>query len=115
MLLGLSVPRSAPTEESARTRPHISAVGAQASAEQYEHLTHFPALFCLVVFFCFMTGVWMVNLLTAQLSCAYHSTFQAADGLGKANDSKDNRVSQQMQTKSTALAVALSGAASLAR
>eukprot|EP00429_Kryptoperidinium_foliaceum_P014543 CAMPEP_0176039152 /NCGR_PEP_ID=MMETSP0120_2-20121206/19407_1 /TAXON_ID=160619 /ORGANISM="Kryptoperidinium foliaceum, Strain CCMP 1326" /LENGTH=1114 /DNA_ID=CAMNT_0017372547 /DNA_START=67 /DNA_END=3411 /DNA_ORIENTATION=- len=47
-----------------------------ASSEQYSHLDHHPMLFALVVSYCFVTGVYMVNLLIAQLSCAYKATFQ---------------------------------------
>lgn len=54
-----------------------------ASCEFFEHLHTFPVLFSAVVVFVFLTTVCMVNVLIAQLACAYRQIFGDMVGLAR--------------------------------
>jgi len=56
--------------------------------EHYDVLTEYPALFLFVVVYVVATVVFLLNLLIAQLSCAYSATYEDMVGLARLNRCK---------------------------
>jgi len=58
------------------------------STVHYDSIGDFPALFIVIVAYIIITVVFLMNLLIAQLNCAYQSTYQDMLGFARLNRGK---------------------------
>jgi len=72
----------------------LKIVFGMLSGEHYELLAQYPVLLLTVMLYIIVTVVFMLNLLIAQLNCAYGATFQ--DMLGFARLKRGNIVVEAM-------------------
>merc|ERR1712190_620862 len=63
-------------------------MGGMFGGTHYDVLEHDPALLVAVVFYLVLANIFLLNLLIAQLNCAYAATYQDMVGFARLNRGK---------------------------